>query len=52
VFVGIAFQPFVYELVGAQIGLDTYLGRRRREQAWRPIRPRRAVAQTPAGAAG
>jgi probable O-glycosylation ligase (exosortase A-associated) len=52
VFVGIAFQPFVYELVGAQIGLDTYLGRRRREQAWRPIRPRRAIAQAPAGFAG
>jgi hypothetical protein len=47
VFVGIAFQPFVYELVGAQIGLDTYLGRRRREQAWRPMRagrPRAAIA--------
>ena len=28
-FVGIAFQPFVYMLVGAQIGLDTYLGRLR-----------------------
>jgi probable O-glycosylation ligase (exosortase A-associated) len=27
-FVGIAFQPFVYMLVGLQIGLDTYAGRR------------------------
>jgi probable O-glycosylation ligase (exosortase A-associated) len=27
-FVGIAFQPFVYMLVGLQIGLDTYSGRR------------------------
>lgn len=26
-FGGIAFQPFVYMLVGAQIGLDTYLAR-------------------------
>ncbi len=26
-FVGIAFQPFVYMLVGLQIGLDTYAGR-------------------------
>lgn len=39
VFVGIAFQPFVYELVGAQIGLDTYLARKRRETAWRPMQP-------------
>jgi len=31
VFVGIAFQPFVYMLVGMQIGLDTYAGRRARE---------------------
>jgi probable O-glycosylation ligase (exosortase A-associated) len=37
-FVGIAFQPFVFELIGAQIGFDTYLGRRRRETAWRPMR--------------
>jgi O-antigen ligase len=40
-FVGIAFQPFVYQLVGAQIGLDTYAGRRRRESAWRPMRAKR-----------
>jgi putative inorganic carbon (hco3(-)) transporter len=37
VFVGIAFQPFVYMLVGLQIGLDTYLARRRSEAAWKPI---------------
>ena len=37
-FVGIAFQPFVYMLIGLQIGLDTYLARRRKEAAWRPIR--------------
>jgi putative inorganic carbon (HCO3(-)) transporter len=36
-FVGIAFQPFVYMLVALQIGLDTYLARRRREAAWKPI---------------
>jgi probable O-glycosylation ligase (exosortase A-associated) len=41
-FIGIAFQPFVYELIGAQIGLDTYLTRRRKETAWRPMRPRAA----------
>ena len=28
-FVGIAFQPFVFMLMAAQIGLDTYLGRQR-----------------------
>jgi probable O-glycosylation ligase (exosortase A-associated) len=36
-FVGIAFQPFVYMLVGLQIGLDTYASRRAIEAAWRPI---------------
>ncbi|HEX8485573.1 DUF5935 domain-containing protein [Sphingomonas sp.] len=30
-FVGIAFQPFVYMLLGAQIGLDSYLARKRIE---------------------
>jgi hypothetical protein len=43
-FVGIAFQPFVFELIGAQIGLDTYLGRKRRETAWRPMRAARPGA--------
>ena len=28
-FIAIAFQPFVYMLIGAQIGLDTYLKRKR-----------------------
>ena len=37
-FIAIAFQPFVYMLIGAQIGLDTYLARRRSENAWRPMR--------------
>ena len=37
-FVGIAFQPFIYMLIGAQIGLDTYLGRKRAEARWRPMR--------------
>lgn len=36
-FVGIAFQPFVYLLVGMQIGLDTYAKRRAAEAAWRPL---------------
>jgi probable O-glycosylation ligase (exosortase A-associated) len=30
-FVGIAFQPFVYMLVGLQIGLDTYAARKTRD---------------------
>jgi putative inorganic carbon (hco3(-)) transporter len=40
-FVGIAFQPFVYMLVAMQLGLDTYLARRRNEAAWTPIRKQR-----------
>ncbi len=36
-FVGIAFQPFVYMLVGLQIGLDTYAARSARDAAWRPV---------------
>ena len=40
-FVGIAFQSFVFMLVGAQIGLDTYLTRKRQEESWRPMRKRR-----------
>ncbi len=31
-FVGIAFQPFVYMLVGLQIGLDSYASRKERER--------------------
>jgi probable O-glycosylation ligase (exosortase A-associated) len=37
-FVGIALNPFVYMLVGLQIGLDTYAKRRSLEAAWKPIR--------------
>lgn len=36
-FVGVAFQPFIYMLIALQIGLDTYLTRRRQEAAWKPI---------------
>ncbi|MEW4468770.1 putative O-glycosylation ligase, exosortase A system-associated [Parasphingorhabdus sp. JC815] len=36
-FVGIAFQPFVYMLVALQIGLDTYMTRRAKEAATIPI---------------
>lgn len=44
-FVGIAFQPFVYMLVAMQLGLDTYLARRRNEAAWTPIRKQRMKAK-------
>jgi probable O-glycosylation ligase (exosortase A-associated) len=43
VFIAIAFQPFVYMLIGAQIGLDTYCSRKRAESAWRPLRKARAA---------
>ena len=44
-FVAIAFQPFVYMLIGAQIGLDTYCARKRAAADWRPLRKARpAVA--------
>jgi len=36
-FVGIAFQPFVYMLVGLQIGLDTYAKRRDIAATWKPL---------------
>ena len=42
-FIAIAFQPFVYMLIGAQIGLDTYLARKRNQAAWRPMRKARAA---------
>ncbi|WP_066480356.1 MULTISPECIES: DUF5935 domain-containing protein [unclassified Sphingomonas] len=45
-FVGIAFQPFMLMLVGAQIGLDTYLGRIRRAAGFRPMIQRRTAAAT------
>ncbi len=36
-FVGIAFQPFVFMLVALQIGLTTYLRRIERAENWQPI---------------
>lgn len=42
-FIAIAFQPFVYMLIGAQIGLDTYLARKRAAASFRPMRPARAA---------
>jgi putative inorganic carbon (hco3(-)) transporter len=47
-FVGIAFQTFFYMLIALQISLDTYLARRRKEAAWRPIKRRNApLAELP-----
>ncbi|MVZ97843.1 putative O-glycosylation ligase, exosortase A system-associated [Sphingorhabdus sp. IMCC26285] len=44
-FVGIAFQTFFYMLIALQISLDTYLARRRKEAAWRPLTSGRKLAQ-------
>lgn len=46
VFVGIAFQPFLYMLVGLQIGLDTYASRRARGQTIVPFGRKAEVAIT------
>jgi probable O-glycosylation ligase (exosortase A-associated) len=43
-FIAIAFQPVIYMLIGAQIGLDTYLARRRKEAMPRGFRTRRVAA--------
>lgn len=42
-FVGIAFQAFFFMLTALQISLDTYLTRRRKEAAWRPIKAARSL---------
>nr|WP_239474812.1 DUF5935 domain-containing protein [Sphingomonas sp. BT552] len=47
-FIAIAFQPFVYMLIGAQVGLDTYTARRRAEATCRRVRPARATPPLPA----
>ncbi|WP_299420100.1 putative O-glycosylation ligase, exosortase A system-associated [Sphingomonas bacterium] len=36
-FIAIAFQPFMFMMIGAQIGLDTYLKRKRAETSFRPM---------------
>ena len=43
-FVGIAFQPFVYMLVGLQIGLDTYARRKARDADQQPFGGNRSAA--------
>ncbi len=46
-FLGIAYQPFVYMLVALQIGLDTYMTRRSAEAQWKPIANRLTGAAKP-----
>jgi hypothetical protein len=36
-FVGIAYQPFIFMMLALQIGLDTYLTRRRKSSAQVPL---------------
>lgn len=51
-FVGIAFQPFIYMLIAAQIALWSYLARREKEARWRPLTHWVGTAAGPAGVAG
>lgn len=46
-FIAIAFMPFALMMVGVQIGLDTYLARRRKESSWRPVRRTARIAPAP-----
>ncbi|WP_339822870.1 putative O-glycosylation ligase, exosortase A system-associated [uncultured Parasphingorhabdus sp.] len=46
-FVGIAYQPFIYMLVALQIGLDTYMSRRSAEARRQPIIKRTTGAVKP-----
>ena len=48
-FIAIAFQPFIYMLIGAQIGLDTYLARRRAEETELGVQSARAVPSAASG---
>ncbi|MBL0769874.1 putative O-glycosylation ligase, exosortase A system-associated [Sphingopyxis sp. XHP0097] len=45
-FVGIAFQPFIYMMLALEMGLSTYCRRREDEAGWRPLTAR--PAQVPA----
>ena len=49
VFVGIAWQPLIYMLLGVQIGLDVLVGRKARDEGrvpWGHRAPAKAGAQT------
>ena len=41
-FVGIAFQPFIYMMLALEMGLSTYCRRREQEAGWRPLMARPA----------
>lgn len=43
-FIGVAFQPFIWMLIACQIGFDTYVNRRAKESAFRPIVRKSRVA--------
>ncbi|HWK36529.1 putative O-glycosylation ligase, exosortase A system-associated [Sphingomonas sp.] len=45
-FVGIALNPFLFMLIGTQIGFDTYVGRKRSETGWQPMRRQRPQPAT------
>jgi len=48
VFIGVAYQPFIFMLLALQIGLSTYLTRRRKEERALPIFPSDTAAKAPA----
>ena len=49
-FIAVAFQPFIWMMLGAQIGFDRWVSRRRAEALRQPLAAR--IARRPAGAAG
>ncbi|SEK95882.1 probable O-glycosylation ligase, exosortase A-associated [Sphingomonas palmae] len=49
-FVGIAFQSYLYFVLGAQIGLDTYMARLRKEATFAPMQRRRPARMAAAAA--
>lgn len=49
-FVGIAFQPFIWMILSLQIGLHTYTKRREQEARWRPLAVQ--LGNAPAGPEG
>ncbi|WP_294191919.1 putative O-glycosylation ligase, exosortase A system-associated [uncultured Sphingomonas sp.] len=49
-FVGIAFQSYLYFVLGAQIGLDTYMARLRKEATFAPMQRRRPARMAEAAA--
>lgn len=46
-FVGVAFQSVILMLIAVEIGFDTYLARRRKEQNWKPLDQKIAEPGTP-----